>query len=214
MMQNALFRKAAHAAAGMLAALAIAAATPAVAAEQAAEKYVSRLGDQALSVITDKALAKPQKQAKLEKIFADNVDIAWVAKFVMGRYWRSATDAQKTRYVAEYKKFLLKHYTSRFSDYSSGSFTITGSKPGEGDGETTVSMQMQSGDKGAEPVLVDYRLRKDGSGYRIFDVIVEGVSMITTQRAEFASVLGQDGIDALIGKLSTMAAPDDTAKKS
>lgn len=190
---------------------ALALGQPAHASADAAGKYVEKLGDQALSVITNAKFDKAQKQSRLEKIFADNVDIPWVARFVMGRFWRTASDAQKTRYVSEYKKFLLKHYTSRFSDYSSGGFKVTNSRE-DGDGEYTVSMQILPPDSN-QPVLVDYRLRQNGGDYRIFDVIVEGVSMITTQRSEFAAVLGNEGIDALIGKLGTMAAPDDPAKK-
>jgi phospholipid transport system substrate-binding protein len=106
---------------------------------------------------------------------------------------------------------LLKHYTSRFSDYSSGGFKVTNSRD-DGEGEYTVSMQIIPPDSN-EPVLVDYRVRKDNGSYKIFDVIVEGVSMITTQRSEFASVLNSEGIDALIGKLGTMGAPDAPAKK-
>lgn len=180
-------------------------------ADDGASKYVERLGDQALSIISNAKSDKAQKQSRLEKLFSDNVDIPWVARFVMGRFWRTATEPQKSKYVKEYQKFLLKHYTSRFSDYSSGGFKVTNSRD-DGEGEYTVSMQIMAPDS-KEPILVDYRVRKDGGSYKIFDVIVEGVSMITTQRSEFASVLNSEGIDSLIGKLGTMSAPDQPAKK-
>jgi phospholipid transport system substrate-binding protein len=170
-----------------------------------ASQYVQSLGDQALASITDKGASKDQKQAKLEKIFTDNVDFPWVGRFVMGRFWREASDTQKTAYVKAYQRFLILHYTSRFTDYTSGTFKVLNSKD-DGDGEFTVSMQMQSGDKQSEPVLVDYRVRAQApAGFKIFDVIVEGVSMITTQRSEFNSVLTANGIDYLINQLSEMS---------
>jgi phospholipid transport system substrate-binding protein len=83
---------------------------------EAASKYIESLGDDALKAISNQSLGKKQKKAKLEDLFADNVDFKWVGRFVMGRYWRKATDAQKERYVTEYKKFLLMHYASRFAN--------------------------------------------------------------------------------------------------
>jgi phospholipid transport system substrate-binding protein len=174
--------------------------------KETASKYVEKLGDTALATISNKSFSKDQKQAKLDALFSDNVDFNWVGRFVMGRYWRQATDAQKARYLKEYKKFLIVHYTSRFTDYTSGSFKITSAQE-DGDGEYTVGMQITSNDKGAEPVLVDYRVRAEGNGFKIFDVIVEGVSLITTQRSEFASVLNDKGIDHLIEQLAAKSKP-------
>lgn len=174
-----------------------------------ASKFVEALGNKAIGIVSDKTTSKAQKQTRLEGLFMDNVDFPWVARFVMGRFWREATADQKDRYVKQYEKFQILHYTSRFSDYTSGSFKISGARD-DGDGEFTISMQIQPGDKGSEPVLVDYRVRKqDKGGYKIFDVIVEGVSMITTQRSEFASILSNKGIDALIEQLSAKSVASD-----
>ena len=166
-----------------------------------AKAYVNNVASQALAVIETSA-SKEAKKQKLEKIFAESVDIPWVGKFVMGRYWRQATDDQKKRYIQEYQRFVLHHYTSRFTEHTSGSFTLTDTKD-NGNGEYTVSMSLQDAkNKGEPPVLVDYRLRKEGGSFKIFDVIVEGVSMITTQRSEFASVLAKNDIEHLISQLS------------
>lgn len=170
------------------------------------------VGDQALAVISNKKLNKDQKQSQLEKIFSGNVDIPWVGRFVMGRYWRQATDEQKSRYLKKYEKFLVLHYTSRFADYSSGTFTITGTKTDE-NGEFTVNMELKGDHPGDAPVLVDYRIRKAAAGFKIFDVIVEGVSLITTQRSEFSSVISDHSIDYLIDKLNSMSVTEPGQKK-
>ena len=70
-------------------------------------------------------------------------------------------------------------------------------------------MQIQPGDGQSEPISVDYRVRKADSGFKIFDVIIEGVSMISTQRSEFASVIGNNSIDYLIDQLSAKAKAGD-----
>lgn len=194
-----------------LASLAVAASlcqTPALASgADDASKYVEKIGTQALSTITNTSFSKSQKQSRLDKMFADNVDIAWVARFVMGRYWRQATDAQKNKYLKAYQTFLIKHYTSRFTDYTSGSFTITGVRE-DGESEYTVGMELVGEKKNEPPVLVDYRVRKEGGGFKIFDIIVEGVSLITTQRSEFASVISDHSIDYLIAQLEKKSLPD------
>ena len=123
---------------------------------------------------------------------------------MLGRFWKQATDDQKSRYLQQYGGFITNHYASRFSDYSSGSFKITGTKD-DGNNEFTISMQIQSGESGGNPVLVDYKIRKTDKNFRIFDIIVEGVSMITTQRSEFASVLSNNGMDYLITQLANKA---------
>lgn len=170
--------------------------------------YVSGLANQTLAIISDTHTSKPQRQAKLNRLFADNVDFPWVGRFVMGRYWREATDSQKARYLKEYQKFLILHYTSRFTEYTSGDFKVTGSED-DGNGEFTVSMRIKPGDQNGQPILVDYRVRREDAGFKVFDVIVEGVSMITTQRSEFASVISQGGIDYLIRQLAARSSSGD-----
>lgn len=166
-----------------------------------AANYIESIGNQALSTISDKKLSTDKKQKILEQLFKENLDFEWVAKFVMGRFWREATDDQKKRYVTAYTDFLTKNYTSRFSDYTSGSFKVTGAKE-MGKGESLVSMEIVGNEKDAQPILIDYKIRRNGGNFKVFDIIVEGVSLITSQRSEFSAVINKNGIDGFIAKLS------------
>ncbi len=177
-----------------------------------ASKYVESLGNRAIAIIANEKLPKLQKQKQLEKIFAENVDIPWVGRFVMGRFWRTATPEQQKRYLKEYETFVITHYASRFAEYSGGKFTITSTRK-DSENEFTVSMKMETGDQGAEAVAVDYRVRSSAGGLKVFDVIVEGVSMITTQRAEFNAILNDKGIDTLIDKLASKSLSAEVAAK-
>jgi phospholipid transport system substrate-binding protein len=177
-----------------------------------ASNYVESLGNRAIAIVANEKLPKNQKQKQLEKIFADNVDIPWVGRFVMGRFWRIATPEQQKRYLKEYENFVITHYASRFAEYSGGKFTITNSRK-DGDGEFTVSMKMETGEQGAEPVAVDYRVRAGAGGFKVFDVVVEGVSMITTQRSEFNAILSDKGVDTLIEKLASKSLSAEVAVK-
>jgi len=165
-----------------------------------AHAFVDGIASKALAVIADKALSKEQKQSKLEKILGGGVDIPWVGRFTLGHTWREATEDQRKRYLKEYESFWVKHYASRFAEYSGGDYKITGIE--EDDGQYTVKMTMTSTEDHKD-VQVEYRLHlDDAKQLKIFDVVVENVSMITTQRAEFASVVSNKGLDYLIDQLA------------
>lgn len=173
--------------------------------------YIDTVGKDALAIISS-GDAKEKKQAKLESLFEKTVDIPWVGKFALGRYWRTATDEQKKKYIKEYGDFLTSHYAGRFAEFSGGSYTITGATD-DGEGEYTVNMQMRAADN-KPPVEVAYRVHETNGQLRVFDVIVEGVSMITTQRSEFSSVVANKSLDYLIEKMAskTLAIADGTGK--
>jgi phospholipid transport system substrate-binding protein len=167
--------------------------------------YVESLGSKVVAIISNNKLPQDKKKKQIEQIFRENVDIAWVGRFVLGRYWRPLSEEQKAHYLKEYENFLVYNYATRFTEYTSGTFKVTDTRQDE-EGEYTVSMQISAGESNAQPVLVDYRVRRNAKGgkapFLVFDVIIEGVSMITTQRSEFGSVMNDKGIDHLITQLT------------
>lgn len=185
--------------------VAIASAQSAVAATtEDAKKYASGIGDRVLTVMNDSSKSDDAKLAELEKLFVKVVDVDWVGKFVLGRHWRSASDEQKKAYLDAYKDFLIKHYTSRFSEYSGETFTIESSSEMR-DGEFRVRMNIQR-PKGQAPVVVDYMLRAEGKDFNVFDIVVEGVSLINTQRSEFSAAVDRQGLDKLTETLKNKTA--------
>ena len=172
-----------------------------VAGANTASAYIEQLGQAALSTISNKAITAEQKKATLEQLFQANLDFDFVGKFVMGRHWKLATPDQQARYLDAYRNFLTRHYTSRFSEYTSGTFKITGERPGN-EGETVVSMEIASGQPGEAPILIDYSVHAVAGGYKVYNIVVEGVSLLTTQRSEFNSVINKNGIDGLISQLA------------
>lgn len=166
-----------------------------------ASKYIEGLGNNAIAILTDKALDKEVKSQKIEQLFRDNVDMNWIGKFVIGRFWRQINDDQKQRYLKEYETFLVRNYATRFTDYTSGSFKITDAKANS-DNEFMISMQIKSEEAGGDPIDVDYRVRGSKGSFKVIDIIVEGVSMLTTQRDEFTSILSSKDIDYLIEQIA------------
>jgi len=179
----------------------------AAATDKQAAAYISDISAQAINIIKNTSLRKAQKAQSLMSVFDNSVDFPWVARFVMGRYWRDATEAQRTRYTTLYQKFLVLHYASLFSEYTGGTFKILYTRS-EGDNEFTVGSQIQSVNlEASEPILIDYKVRADSKNkFKIFDVTIEGVSMLSTQRSEFSSILNSKGVDYLNDQLEKKAA--------
>lgn len=175
--------------------------------KEEAKQFANDLGNKALSVITDGSLGKDSKRKKLEGLFEENVDINWIGKFVLGRYWRGADEVQQREYLANYKTFLIKHYTSNLTEFTDANFEVTKVEP-EDRGGHVVTMNLKR--PNAEDTVVSYTVRKNDAGkLNVYDIVVEGISMITTQRSEFNSVVSQKGLDYLIAELENRSKATD-----
>ncbi len=168
--------------------------------QQDATKFIEKVSRDALAVITAEGNSEV-KEAKLTKLFINHVDTKWIAHFAIGKYWREANDTQRAKYLELHKKFLLNNYIPKFKEYNNQEIKILKSYGDEGNAnEYMVETQIVSKKGGA--VNVNYKVRKSEKGkFMIYDVIAEGVSLIATERADFASVLSRGGIDELIKML-------------
>lgn len=195
-----------HALRGLVVSLFLVSATTASAQDAATEAkaFVDKVGGTALAVLKDESLSQEQQVAQLNTLFSQSVDIPYVAKFVLGRYWRTATPEQQAKYLAAYEPFLIKNYVSRVARYSGQTYTLGTARPTD-DG-AIVGMTLHTPDGSAPDVIVNYRLSKTPQGYKVIDILVEGVSLLNTQRSEFASVVANKGLDYLISALEKRAA--------
>jgi phospholipid transport system substrate-binding protein len=183
-------------------ALALSFATSVFAATPAADArtYVDKVAGDALKVLQTQGLSKSQKSDKLELMFRDVVDIPYVARFVLGRHWRTASPAQQEAYLKAYEPFLIRNYVGRVVRYSGETYKVTESRDTP-DG-AIVSMVLKSPDGSSPDVVVSYRLSKVEGAFKVVDIIVEGVSLLNTQRSEFNSIVANQGLDYLINALN------------
>lgn len=167
--------------------------------EQGARNFAESTANSAVAVLASNA-SDSAKMAELEGLFVDSVDTNWIGRFVLGRHWRNLDDSSQKEYLNSYKDFLVKHYTQNFKEYSEGTkFEITHSNEIKKN-QYRVSMSINR-PTNAQPVKVDYRVRQNGNNYSIIDIVVEGVSLLNTQRSEFSSVIQRKGVDHLIEQL-------------
>jgi phospholipid transport system substrate-binding protein len=159
--------------------------------------FVEQLGDQVLGILKSPG-AQNQRQQKFEELFGREFDVPTIGRFVIGRYWnRSSPDDQK-QYLDTFRKYVAAIYAQQFAHYQGEGFKTSGARP-VGDDETAVKAEIDR--PGSPPIAIEFRVKGKSGAFQIVDVAVEGVSLIITKRDEFASVLNQEGIKGVMGRM-------------
>jgi len=151
--------------------------------------FMNQLWDRAVILLSNKTDAAI-RIARFRELFRTNFDCPGIARFVLGRYWRTASNEEQQEFVRIFEDYVVFVYTARLSNFGGETMKVRGSRS-DGDG-VIVSTDMISPGRAA-PLRIDWRLASDNGSYKISDVIVEGISMAVTQRSEFASVVQRDG---------------------
>ena len=153
--------------------------------------FMNQLWDRAAELLSKKA-DPAVREARFRQLFHDDFDAPGIARFVLGRYWRTVSEEEQKEFVKLFEDYVVFVYTVRLSDFGGGqTLKVRGSRS-DGDG-VIVSTDVASPGS-PTPLKIDWRLITDDSGtYKINDMIVEGVSMMATQRSEFASVVQRNG---------------------
>jgi phospholipid transport system substrate-binding protein len=176
--------------------LAVAAPGPTRAADDAAG-FISDLGQRTVRVLAAK-VSEGEREAQFRALFNEGFDVPAISRFVLGNYWRVATDEQRRAFVTLFEAYVVHAYAVRFNEYSGQQLKVTAQRAEGEDSALVQSVIAQP--SGAPPLRIDWRVGKTEKGYKINDVVVEGVSMAVTQRQEFSAVIQRNGgeIDALL----------------
>ncbi|MGD2083957.1 MAG: ABC transporter substrate-binding protein [Chromatiales bacterium] len=126
-------------------------------------------------------------------------DFERMAQWVLGRYWNEASEQQRSRFVVEFREMLVRTYAKVLLEYSGQQIAYPPMRVPEGAREVKVRTEVL--EAGAPPVPVDYSLYYDGRRWRVFDVVVDGVSLVSNYRSSFSREIRRAGIDSLIRKL-------------
>ena len=178
---------------------------PAIArADASAEALVKNVTEEVLTILReDKGIQSGNRQraiALIENKVAPHFDFARMTSLAVGRAWREASAEQRKALTEEFRKLLVRTYANSLTAYRDQTVTFKpGSHPGE-DGEVTVHSQINQ--PGNRPTGLDYSLaRSAGGGWKVFDVTIAGVSLVTTYRGSFTSEVDKSGVDGLLRAL-------------
>jgi phospholipid transport system substrate-binding protein len=180
------------------------AAPNAIAAD--ANVFMSELWNRAVEVLSKKVPLE-ERLARFRQLFHADFDGPRIARFVLGRYWRSASEEEQQEYLKLFENYVVFVYGTRLSNFSGETFRVRGSRTDENG--TIVSTDILS-PAGEAPIKVDWRLVSDNGAFKINDVVIEGISMMVTQRSEFASVIQRHG-GQVSGLLALMREKTNTA---
>jgi len=182
--------------------------------QQKREAFAHGFAQTVLAILQDTKKNYSDRKDVVRQAFAKSVDIDWIAKFVLGSQWRTATDEQKARYTMLYKKYLTETYVSNFADNPDKRirdikiFGVSDST----DSDFNVRTEMQLAD--SENMKVNYLVRETNGKYKILDIAIENVSLITTHRGEFSKLAAKSGVDGVIATLEKLASKPAEMKMS
>jgi phospholipid transport system substrate-binding protein len=127
-------------------------------------------------------------------------DFTRMTQLAVGKYWRTASPEQKQSLVTEFRNMLVRTYTKVFTVYRDQTVEVKPPKMAADDTEVTVKTVISK--PGSQPILVDYEMKKADSGWKAYDISIDGVSMVMSYRGTFTSEIQANGIDGLIKTLS------------
>jgi len=164
----------------------------------AASQFIHTLGDDAIRTLRTPGIALEERESRFRKLLSQGFDMPFIARFVLGQYWRGATPEQQSEYVQVFTEYVLQVYSARLGGYAGETLTVVSERAaGEKDVVVNTRIERPSG----PPLEAQWRVRGANGTPHIIDVMVAGVSMVVTQRDEFASVLQRQNVTGLIEML-------------
>jgi phospholipid transport system substrate-binding protein len=132
----------------------------------------------------------------VDQIVVPNFDFERITRSAVGRYWRKAKAAQRTALVNEFQQLLVRTYAKALLTYSGQEIHYLPLRPGRKPGSVTVHTEVSEG--GAPPIPIDYRLYLKDGVWKVYDVTIDGISLVANYRSSFAAEIRRNGIDGLI----------------
>jgi phospholipid transport system substrate-binding protein len=135
----------------------------------------------------------------VDQIVLPNFDFELMSRWVLGRAWQQATPEQRRRFTEEFRTLLVRTYAKALLEYANEEVRML-PQPNVDDGdETTVKTEVRL--KVGQPIQINYSMHRNPEGWKVYDVTVDGVSLVTNYRGTFASQIRANGLDAVIADL-------------
>ena len=158
-------------------------------------EFIRTLADSAIDVMADRSVTLEQREERFRGLLQDSFAMRRIGRFVVGRYWKDMTPDQQAEYQELFAAWVLNTYSVRLGGYSGQEFVIDGTvEAGSHDRYVRTRIVQQD----MAPLRCDWRVREFDEEYRVIDVVVEGISMLSTQRSEFTAMLRKHGPEGLI----------------
>ena len=188
----------------LIALLALALVAGSALAEEAPDAMVKRVSQDVLQTIRSDPKIQAGDQARIREVIETkllpNFDFERMTALAMGRNWRSASPEQQKRLVDEFRTLLVRTYSGALNQYRNETIDYKPLRMNPSDTDVVVHTAVNR--PGGAPVQMDYGLEKKADGWKAYDVVVGGVSLVTNYRDEFNATIQSSGIDGLIKTLA------------
>jgi phospholipid transport system substrate-binding protein len=166
-----------------------------------AENFIKNITQQGIEELVNSNVSAAEKNARFTKLFNQDLDLDFIGKFVLGRYWRTATPQQRKDFIDVYRKLNIQTWSARFDEFKGRHFEFLGTESSKSPDQIFVNTQVPM-DEGA-PAQVKWRVKETNGQMRVVDIIIENVSLAQTSRSEYTSYIQKspNGIDGLIADL-------------
>ena len=153
---------------------------------QKAEDFIKQVTTEGIEEIINSDVSSEEKDARFAKLFNEYLDLDFIGRFVLGRYWKTSTPKQRTAFIDVYREMNIKTWSKRFDDSANQIFVNT-------------EVPMEQG----APAKVVWRVKETDGKFKVVDIIIENVSLAITARNEYTAYIKKspDGVDGLIANL-------------
>jgi phospholipid transport system substrate-binding protein len=168
------------------------------------ESLVRDTAEQVLAQIDARRAELEQDSSSIFDLVRNQVivhfDFERMTQLAAGRYWRDADPVQQQRLIAEFQELLIRTYATALLSYSGDPIEYTGTRVDQERDRALVSTRVSNG--AGPKIPIDYRLYTSAGQWFVYDVVIDGVSLLTSYRSSFSQEARRGGIEGLIGSLS------------
>ncbi len=187
--------------------LSLAMLTPAAgqAKEADAGAFLLSLSPDASGKLGSEELSKAEQEENFRRLFRSAFDVPVISRFVLGKYWRRASETQRQDFIAAVEELHMRRFLPLFAKYDDEAITVESVRAEEAKPNFfRVSSRIDRAE--GEPIAVLWRIRDTGEAYKILDIVAEGVSMAISLRHEYGAVAKAQGFDSLLEQMRDKSA--------
>jgi len=181
---------------GLLSAPVFAAKEPQVLVQETSQLMLAKLKQ-------EKELLKAEPSriyGLVNEIIIPHFDFEYMSQMVLAKYWRKASVGQRQAFTEEFKQLLVRTYATSLNEYADQDIIYLPFRAGSNSAQVTVKTEIEQ--PGGFPIPIDYRLHQNSGVWKVFDVVIDAVSLVTNYRTSFSREIRQSGLDSLISTLA------------
>lgn len=168
---------------------------------QKAEDFIKQVTTEGIEEIINSDVSSEEKDARFAKLFNEYLDLDFIGRFVLGRYWKTSTPKQRTAFIDVYREMNIKTWSKRFDEFKGKTFIFKGTTASNSANQIFVNTEVPM-EQGA-PAKVVWRVKETDGKFKVVDIVIENVSLAITARNEYTAYIKKspDGVDGLIANL-------------